>query len=282
MTEDKRKGVRAGYEKLGPTARFMVQMTVAGVIFTIFGYLLGFLSSECYYARSQRAARHLSNITRSRPIPFVWKFPVVIEDGSNMQEISAPGRYHSAFGCPFSFFISQDGNINLRGVIRDAEGNIVIEGTGDSIRAIQTTSYDINSDDKAIEVVDADQRPVFQLTVISREDFIEERAQRRSKSNKLIYQKIAEAAGIDANMVLETIESQSDKVIMGEEIEEIIQISYIAKRGDKWRVHSPFGIIPVKSLEEGKRLLNTITRLFCYPGYAHPGKRVAITKPKRD
>ncbi len=246
--------------------------SIFSVALAVIFYFLGVFSSEYYYARSQRTARHLANITRSRPIPFVWKFPVVIEDGSNMQEISAPRRYHSAFGCPFSFFISQDGNINLRGVIRDAEGNIVIEGTGDSIRVIQTTNYDINSDDKAIEVVDAHQRPVFQLMVISREEFIAERAQRRSKF-KLIYQKI-EAAGIDANMILETIESQSDKALMGEEIKEIIRLLYIAKHGDIWRVHSSFGIIPVKSLEEAKRLLITITRLFCYPGYSHPGKRV--------
>ena len=136
LTKDNRKGVLVGYKRLGPVSRFLFWIAVASVAFSVLAHPLGWL----FYACSQRAARHLANITRSRPIPFVWKFPVVIEDGSNMQEISAPRRYHSAFGCPFSFFISQDGNINLRGVIRDAEGNIVIEGTGDSIRAIQTTS----------------------------------------------------------------------------------------------------------------------------------------------
>ena len=87
---------------------------IVSVALTVFGYFLGGFCSKYYYAQSQRDARRLANITRSRPIPFVWKFPVVIEDGSNMQKIGAPRRYHSAFGCPFSFFISQDGNINLR------------------------------------------------------------------------------------------------------------------------------------------------------------------------
>ncbi|MCJ7777082.1 MAG: hypothetical protein MUP16_02060 [Sedimentisphaerales bacterium] len=274
MIEDRRKGVRAGYERLGPTARFLFRIAIFSVLLTVIGYILGLLSSEYYYARSQRAARHLANVTMSRPVPFVLKFPVIIEDGGNIQEMPTPGRYRPAISrCPFSFFITQDGSINLRGVIRDAEGNIVTEGTGDSIRVIQANKYDINSDAKAIEVVDANQRPVFQLMVIPYEDFITEKAQRRSKHSAAMRQRM-EAAGIpDVNMFLARNEQQIEEKLKEKKIEEVIRLSYITQQGETWWISSPDGSISVKSLEEDEWSL--IPRLFCYPGYSHPGKRVA-------
>jgi hypothetical protein len=242
LTEDKRKGVVAGYKKLGSTSRILFWIAIVSVPLTVFGYFLGLLSSEYYYARSQRDARHLANITMSRPVPFVRKFPVIIEDGGNIQEMRTPGRYSPLISrCPFSFFITQDGSINLRGVIRDAEGNIVAEGIGNSIRAIQPNKYDINSEEKAIEVVDTNQQPVFQLMVIPYEDFITEKA-------------------------------QLEEEFKGKKIEEIIRLFYITKQGETWWISSPDESISVKSLEEDECSL--IPRMFCYPGHSHPGKRV--------
>jgi len=239
LTKDKRKGFCAGYKKLGPTSRILFWIAIASIAFSVLAHPLGWL----FYARSQRAARHLANITRSRPVPFVRKFPVIIEDGSNTQEMRIPGRYSPAISrCPFSFFITEDGSINLRGAIYDAEGNIVVEGTGDSIRAIQSTKCDINSDAKAIEVVDINLRPVFQLMVVPYEDFITEKAQRHVEEFKR------------------------------KKIEEVIRLSYITKQGETWSISSPDESISVKSLEENECSL--IPRLFCYPGYSHPGKRV--------
>ena len=244
MTEDKRKGVVAGYKKLGPTSRILFWIAIVSVPLTVFGYFLGLHSSEYYYARSQRDARHLANITMPRPVPFVRKFPVIIEDGGNTQEMRTPGRYSPLISrCPFSFFITQDGSINLRGVIRDAEGNIVAEGIGNSIRAIQPNKYDINSDSKAIEVVDITKQPVFQLMIIPFEDFIKEMDQRRSTEE------------------LKKIE-----------VDEVIRLSYITQQGEIWLIASTHGVRSFKSLGENERSL--IPRLFCYPAYSYPGKRV--------
>ena len=142
MTADRRKGIFAGYRKLGPTGRFIFVLSVASAVFTAVGFLLGFLSSEYYYVRSQKASRHLANVTTSRPTPFVRRFPVVIEDGTNTQVMPGPGRYAPAFSrTPFSFFVAPDGTINLHGEIRDAEGIIVVEATGDSVHAIRADRY---------------------------------------------------------------------------------------------------------------------------------------------
>lgn len=97
MTKDKRKGIVAGYKKRGPTGRFLFMMAIVSVVFTVVGFVLGLLSSEYYYNRSQKASRNLANVTMSRPVPFVRKFPVVIDDGSNIQIMPAPGRYGAAF-----------------------------------------------------------------------------------------------------------------------------------------------------------------------------------------
>jgi len=272
LTEDKRKGVRAGYKKLGPTSRILFWIAIVSVPLTVFGYLLGLFSSEYYYARSQRDARHLANITMSRPVPFVRKFPVIIEDGGNTQEMPTPGRYRPAISrCPFSFFITEDGSINLRGVIYDTEGTIVTEGIGNSIRAIQPNKYDVNSDAKAIEVVDINLRTVFQLVVVPYEDFITEKAQQLSKLRSVLRQRM-EAAGIDETTFLLNNEQQIVEEFKRKKIEEVIRLSYITKQGESWWISSPDGSISVKSLEEDEGSL--IPRLFYYPGYSHPGKRV--------
>lgn len=223
MTKDKRKGVIAGYKKLGLTDRFLLP-----VVFTVVGFLLGLLSSECYYNRSKKASRHLANVTMSRPVPFIRKFPVVIDDGTNIQTMHTPGRYVAAFSrTPFSFYIAPNGRIDLFGEIRDTEGIIAVEATGDSIRVIQTNRFDINSDSKAIEVIDKNERPIFQLTVIPHKE---------SKT------------------------------------EEVIRLSYITHQGETWLVSSPHGCEMVKALHEYD--WSKIPRLFCYPGYLYPGKRV--------
>lgn len=244
MTNDKRKGFFAGYKKLGPTGRFILQATIASIVLTVFGFFLGLFSSEYYYDRSQRDAIHLANITRSRPVPFVRKFPVIIEDGNNIQVMTKPGRYRPIYSpCPFSFFIAPDGSINLRGEIRDAIGVIVTEATGDSIRVTQASKYDINSDSRAIEVVDITKQPLFQLMLIPFEDFIKKIEQRRS---------------------IEEFKKM--------EIDEVIRLSYITQQGGIWLIASTHGIRSFRSLGENERSL--ISRLFCYPGYSYPGKRV--------
>ncbi len=230
MTKDKRIGLVADYNKLGLTGR--IQKVIAPVVFTIIGFLLGLLSSEYYYNRSQRASRYLANVTMSRPVPFVRKFPVILDDGTNKQEITAPGRYDAMISrSPFSFYITPDGSINLYGEIRDVKetGTIVVEATGDSIRVVQVNEFDINSDSKAIEVVDSNQRPLFQLMVIPYE----------AKEKKT---------------------------------EEVIQLSYVTQQGETWLVSSRHGNEIVKSLEDYD--WSKIPRLFCYPGYLYPGKRI--------
>ena len=118
MTEDKRTGIVAGYKKLGPTGRFVFQLSIVSLVFTVVGFFIGLLSSEYYYTRSEKASRHLANVTMSRPVPFVYKFPVIIDDGGNIQIMPRPGRYVAGFSrTPFSFYITPDGTELMSNVV---------------------------------------------------------------------------------------------------------------------------------------------------------------------
>lgn len=257
MTKDKRKGIAAGYKKLGPTGRLVFWCTIASAVCTVVGFMLGLFFSECLFIRSQRASRHLANVTMSRPVPFVRKFPVIIDDGTNTQEMPSPGRYAAMSSrSPFSFFITQDGSINLRGEIRHSKGSIVAEATGDSIRVIQANGFDINSDTKAIEVVDSNKRPLFQLTIMPYEDYVAEREQRRSVWETKYG----------------TSKSQQMESLKEKKIDEVIRLSYITRKGENWAISSPHGSELVEALDEDD--WSKIPRLFCYPGYLYPGKRI--------
>jgi hypothetical protein len=254
---DRREGVAAGYRKLGPTGRLIFWLTIASVVCTVVGFLAGLLFSEYYYIRSQRASRQLANVTMSRPVPFVRKFPVIVEDGTNMQIMPTPGRYVAAFSrMAFSFAIAPDGSINLRGEIRDDKGTIVAEAIGDSIRVIQSSRYDVNSDSKAIEVVDSSQRPLFQLMVIPYEDSMAARVQQRPAW-----------AGEDGAVSSRQAASSKDQ-----RPDEVIRLSYITRQRRTWLVSSGHGSEMVEVLDTYD--WSKIPRLFSYPGYLHPGKRI--------
>jgi hypothetical protein len=158
---------------------------------------------------------------------------VIIEDGTNTQTMVTPGRYGAAFSrTPFSFFVTPDGTINLHGEIRDAKGTIVVEATGDSIRAVQANRCDINSDSKAIEIVDSNQRPLFQLIVIPYEVFVEEQSQLHSKSRETLRQRM-EAAGIpDANKLLANAGQQMLGEVKAKNPDEVIRLCYITQQGE--------------------------------------------------
>jgi hypothetical protein len=275
MTTDKRKGILAGYRKLGPTGRFVFWLSIASVLFTIVGFVLGVVSSEYYYIRSQRASRHLANVTMSRPVPFVRRFPVIVEDGTNSQTMPTPGRYSAAFSrTPFSFFITPDGTINLHGEIRDAEGNIVVEAVGDSVRVLQASRYDVNSDSKAIEVVDANQRPLFQLIVVPYEVFVKEQAQLHARLGETLRQRLQGTGIPDVGKLLANTEEQlpGEGKGKGKGPDEVIRLCYVAQQGETWLISSPQGSEMVKAMNEHE--WSKLPRLFCYPGYLYPGKRV--------
>jgi len=198
---------------------------------------------------------------------------VLIEDGTNVQEMRTPGRYVQAFSrTPFSFFITSDGTIKLHGEIRDAKGTIVVEAIGDSIRVLQANRCDVNSDSRAIEVVDSGQRPLFQLTVVPYDTFAEQRAQLRSQFKETLRQRI-EAAGIpDANKLLESVGQRTTEETREKRPDEIIRLAYVAQQGETWLISSSYGNEMVKTPDEYD--WSRIPRLFCYPGYLHPGKRV--------
>ena len=220
------------------------QLTAIGVFVGIASFLLGLFFAEYLHIRSQRASEQLAHVLMSRPVPFVTELPVIIIDGTNTQVFTSPRR-SSPFTSrtPFRYLITQDLDINLRGEIRNSKGSIIAEAIGDSIRVIQAKGFDINSDTKAIEVVDSNQRPLLQLTVISVEDYVAENAMARSEQMERF-----------------------------KEIDEVVRLYYITWDGEIWVFSSPHGIKWIKAPDEDD--WSMIPRLFCYPGYLYPGKRI--------
>lgn len=92
--------------------------------------------------------------------------------------------------------------------------------------------------------------------VIPYEAFAADRVQRRSDWEKKL------GASISPQM-----ESLKEK-----KIDEVIRLSYITQKGEAWLVSSPHWNEMVKDLEEYD--WSKIPRLFCYPGYSNPGKRL--------
>lgn len=218
---------------------------------TLVAFILGVVITYLAFTCSERASRHRANAALSRPVPFVRKFPVVIDDGGNIQTIGAPGRYRAITSRnPFSFFITPDGTVKLRGEIRDVQGHIIAEATGDAIRVTQPTGYDINSDSKAIEVVDSSKRPRLQLVVVPFEDFVAEQAQQKSEERRALPEQLQ---GMGMPLVDSIVDDKKQKRIeelKRKNIDEVIRLSYITYHGATWTVSSCHGTEWVKVLDE--------------------------------
>ena len=78
------------------------------------------------------------------------------------------------------------------------------------------------------------------MVISCNKDFIAERTQRLSKIDAAIFQRM-KAAGIpDVNMNPGRTQQQFEEMLKKNEIEEIIQLYYITKRGKIWWISSPF------------------------------------------
>lgn len=253
------------------------EVWVPQIVIAVLTFILGILVTYAFSALSERTSRHRANVALSRPVPFVRKFPVMIDDGTNVQIMPKPGRYVAGSSrSPFSFFITSDGSVNLRGDIRDAEGHIVAEATGDSIRVTKPDGFDINSDSKAIEVVDSGRRPRFQLIIVPYETFAAERAQRDSKLKETALAAMANRGIPGADRLLADLDKKRTEELKKMNIDEVIRLSYITHHGETWTISSCHGNEWVKVLNDYD--WSKIPRLFCYPGYSHPGERTSQQK----
>jgi len=66
---------------------------------------------------------------------------------------------------PKTIAVISDGTLYIEGDIRDSNGRVVASIANSKVYAPPAFCYDSNSDDSALEVVDPDQHPVFQVSI---------------------------------------------------------------------------------------------------------------------
>lgn len=66
-------------------------------------------------------------------------------------------------GLPFRLEVDRDGSVLLKGELRDAKDVIVADLEGRTV-SLRAPGYDINSSERAFEVVDADGHPILQVS----------------------------------------------------------------------------------------------------------------------
>jgi len=220
----------------------------------------------------------------------ILKFPFFIAEGSNSLLIEGPG-YHQSNPPqhPFSYMVHPDHTISVRGDIRNVSGAVVVSAEGDVVRAIAGSGYDVNSDYKAIEVVDESMTPVLQIRIMPHKEWkklVNEGLKTlgiETKSNSL--QVLIEAATRSDYAEIPDVKSvESNKPAKDswqrikdewENIDEVVQLNYIFPwNGSYWCV-TPFVSKGYVGNDEVAQWRQKIKRIFEYPGYKYPGKRIS-------
>jgi hypothetical protein len=262
------------------------EVWLPAIVTLVVGFLLGIGSNAFFSHRDQISAAHQGEVDRPREVPLIHKFPILVFEGGNATIISQPGYCHESFSwSPFSYGIAADLKIDMRGVIQDDSGCVVVEAAGCKVKARQGSRYDINSDNNAIEIVDSEQKPVFQLRIVPSEEFLSQLARSLSEGREeLVRDFRTQYAGfVEACPELlrdfERVLAQPpafESVIKEKEVHEVLQLCYVT------RVQGHVCIItgqrpaffPDSDYEHIQQCRNGIHRLFEYPAYKYPGKRV--------
>lgn len=228
------------------------------IVGAIVGFILACFANYIFYTKSFKDDLINRYISLQRYIPPVISgFPVVIADGTNIQVVKKPGSFSSMIKhSPFMFFVDQDGIIEIYGEIRHPDGTLIAMVHKDQVCVIQNTGIDINSDLKAFEIVDCNENPVFQLSVIQYEQWKERKTE---IENQLLKN--------DKRMQVE-----KDNMFLG--ANEVVQFYYIHCKGETWWCVTPEGSQRVDNRADMLEYQQKIPRLFKYPGHKYPGIRL--------
>jgi hypothetical protein len=259
----------------------------------VVGGVIGLVLGYSFFHQSEVSQQYSANLQRGRTPPLIARFPVILANGSNYTIVTEPGhRSPGPTSCPFSLMFEPDHTIRIYGEIRDRSGIVAVAGEGEIVRAMPGCAYDINSDQKAIEVVDDRQRPVFQLRIISYTEWQELVAKAKEYAAKIEQEhsqrgldESTEIASLVPNRHLspstadlpdlppELVQILKSKESLLKQVEEAIQLNYVSNEGEHWYVVTPAGSMLCQDSEEFDSLRLNMERIFVYPGHKHPGKR---------
>jgi len=269
------------------------EVWIPNVVTMIVGVLLGLLISVAMNGISQFADRGSVNLERGRTIPMIRRFPVILST-SGMREVVAGPGYHPprVKGCPFSVMIEPDRTIRMYGEIRDRSGIIAVQADGDLVRALPGGGYDINSDHKAIEVVDEKKMSVFQLRMRARAEWDESfsetldrvpreviGARTRDKGWEMLSSLLQETTPMrpqadQGPVAREWAQMLERQEALLKQAQEVFELNYVTAKDGTWFVATPHLSKECQDLKEVESLRANIERIFEYPGHKYPGKRV--------
>jgi hypothetical protein len=246
------------------------------VVSILLSIIITIVITYCFSQKAFESELSLRYISRPRNIPAVGGLPVVIQDGINVIINKSGFVTHKMADGPFDYRINEDGAIKIYGEIRRADGTVIVEATGDNISVLPNTGLDINSDSKACEIVDSDNNLIYQISVVSidqwKKDTGEAALRIRSNLDFDQYNPTARAF-IETQLQNSTKTRQDDLNAMLSQANKVIEMNYIHRTGDSWWCVTPEGSQLVDNLESMKEWQGRIPRLFKYPGKEYPGVR---------
>jgi hypothetical protein len=165
----------------------------------------------------------------------------------------------------------------MYGEIRDRSGCVVVQAGGDTTTVLPRSGYDVNSDLKAIEVVDEEQKPVFQLSIMPYEAFQVQLTQARQKGDGpgIVNPNQTSRAPLGAQGEQMPAKPTEAERSPAKQPKEVMQLFYVATdKGSLWIV-TPQGTTnsrdsDAKDVEQSRQ---SIRRIFHYPAHKYPGKR---------
>lgn len=229
------------------------------IVGALLGFILGYLTNYIFYEKSLKDDLVNRHISQQRYVPPAIKgFPVIIADGTNVRVLRRPGSFSSMVKhSPFEFRVDKEGMIEIYGEIRYPDDTLVVTVRKEEFNITPGTGIDINSDSKGFEIVDSDESPVFQLSVIPYEQWKE---QQKKRSQNL------------PNEIKERMQTERDNMFLG--AKEVVIFYYVHYEGNYWWCVTPSRSQRVDDRESMQKWQREIPRLFKYQGHKYPGVRV--------
>lgn len=131
-------------------------------ISVLLGFVCGIVTSELYFQRSKNFQLDQNYKARKVAMPKVF-YPTYFTEGGITSKIAGPTVLHAINFTPLLLEFDYTGQIRCFGEIRDSLGRVAIGFHDDAMWQNTQLNYDINSDASALEVVNDDLFPVFQL-----------------------------------------------------------------------------------------------------------------------
>ena len=254
------------------------------VVGAFLGFILGYLTNYIFYKKSLKDNLVDRYISQQRYVPpSIDGFPIIIANGTNNQVVRQPASFPIFSGGPFKFRVDEKGIIEIYGEIRYPDNTLVVTIHKDQVNITPGTGIDINGDSKALEIVDSNGSPVFQLSVIPYEQWKEQDTKKSLNLSNEINERILSRLGnAEPEHKIEVegeflereqwMQAMKDNMCLG--AKEVIIFYYIHHTGNLWWCVTPSGSQITGNRESMQKFQREIPRLFKYPGYKYPGGRV--------